>query len=80
MTPCICGYRYVPTKIANDRLKRETLTLTICGYRYIITLYRGTFLVIIMLKFVYNIRYTVKKSMKQNKSMVIRFVKDFGML
>ena len=27
----------------------------------------GTFLVIIMLKFVSNIRYTVKKSMKQNK-------------
>ena len=29
--------------------------------------YHGTFLVIIMLKFVSNIRYTVKKSMKQNK-------------
>ena len=29
--------------------------------------YHGTFLVIIMLKFVTNIRYTVKKSMKQNK-------------
>ena len=41
--------------------------------------YHGTFLVIIMLKFVSNIRYTVKKSMKQNKLMVIRFVKDFGM-
>ena len=29
--------------------------------------YHDTFLVIIMLKFVSNIRYTVKKSMKQNK-------------
>ena len=29
--------------------------------------YNGTFLVIIMLKFVSNIRYTVKKSTKQNK-------------
>ena len=29
--------------------------------------FHGTFLVIIMLKFVSNIRYTVKKSMKQNK-------------
>ena len=29
--------------------------------------YHGTFLVIIMLKFVSNIRYTVKKSMKENK-------------
>ena len=29
--------------------------------------YHGTFLVIIMLKVVSNIRYTVKKSMKQNK-------------
>ena len=29
--------------------------------------YNGTFLLIIMLKFVSNIRYTVKKSMKQNK-------------
>ena len=35
--------------------------------------YRGTFLVIIMLKFVSNIRYSVKKSMKKNKLMVIRF-------
>ena len=41
--------------------------------------YHGTFLVIIMLNFASNIRYTVKKSMKQNKLMVIRFVKDFGM-
>ena len=38
------------------------------------------FLVIIMLKFVSNIRYTVKKSMKQNKLMFIRFVKDFGVV
>ena len=29
--------------------------------------YHGTFLVIIMLKFVSNIRFTVKKSIKQNK-------------
>ena len=29
--------------------------------------YHGTFLVIVMLKFVSNIRYTVKKSMKQNQ-------------
>ena len=31
------------------------------------------------MKFASNIRYTVKESMKQNKSMVIRFVKDCGM-
>ena len=41
--------------------------------------YHGTFLVIIMLKFVSNIRYTVKKSMKQNKLIVIRFFRDFCM-
>ena len=29
--------------------------------------YNGTFLVIIMLKCVYNIRYTVEKSISQNK-------------
>ena len=49
------------------------------GPKAILEKYHGTFLVIIMLKFVSNIRYYVKKSMKQNKSMVIRFFKDFGM-
>ena len=33
MTECICGYGNGPTKIANDQLKRETLTLKFCGYR-----------------------------------------------
>ena len=31
MTECICGYGNGATKIANNQLKRETLT--ICGYR-----------------------------------------------
>ena len=42
-------------------------------------MFLATFLVIILLKFVSNIRYTVKKSIKQNKLIVIIFVKDFGM-